>query len=238
MPRWLEQCVSDGGPFLFNRYCVWLMIIVFLSSRHQDRVVWWDIFIGLASGPSTVGSYHVCQVGGKPNQKIRAAPLRLLPASEEPFEYILIHCVGPLPRCKSGNQYFLTMMCAASTFPEAVFSWKVTASAISNALINSVHCLDSQRLFNPTSAYSPRFSSSCLSSKCTMSTYHPKSQGASEMFHPNHAECLLHGVWFVEKLNLCLGILEEWLANESCPTTTLFFISPCAASFDRGLQHS
>lgn len=78
----------------------------------------------------------MCQVGGKPNHKIPAAPLRLLPASGELFEYILIHCVGPLPRCKSGNQYFLTMMCAASTFPEAVFSWKVTASAISNALIN------------------------------------------------------------------------------------------------------
>lgn len=78
----------------------------------------------------------MCQVGGKPNQKIPAAPLRLLPTSGEPFKYILIHCVGPLPRCKSGNQYFLTMMCAVSTFPEAVFSWKVTASAISNALIN------------------------------------------------------------------------------------------------------
>lgn len=147
------------------------------------------------SSPSTVGSYYVCQAGGKPNQKIRAAPLWLLPAPGEAFEYILIHCVGPLPRCESGNQYFLTMMCAASTFPEAVFSWKVTASAISNALIKFVfHCFDSQRLFNPTSTCSPRFSSSCLSSKCTMTTYHPRSQGALEKFHPNHAERLLHGV--------------------------------------------
>lgn len=49
---------------------------------------------------------HVCQTVGKPNQKIPPAPLHPIPAVGEPFERILIDCVGPLPRTKSGNQYY------------------------------------------------------------------------------------------------------------------------------------
>ncbi len=80
-------------------------------------------------------SCHVCQIIGKPNQSIPVAPLHPIPAIGEPFEQILIDCVGPLPRTKSGNQYLLTIMCAATRFPEAVPLRKVTAPAISRALV-------------------------------------------------------------------------------------------------------
>ena len=44
---------------------------------------------------------------GKPNQTIPKAQLQPIPVFDEPFSRILIDCVGPLPRTKSGNEYFL-----------------------------------------------------------------------------------------------------------------------------------
>ena len=38
----------------------------------------------------------------------------------EPFAHVLIVCVGPLPKFKSGNQFILTIMCASSHFSEAI----------------------------------------------------------------------------------------------------------------------
>ena len=65
-------------------------------------------------------SCHTCQVVGKPNQSIPKAPLYPIPAFEEPFSRIIIDCVGPLPKTRSGNQYLLTIMCASTSFPEAI----------------------------------------------------------------------------------------------------------------------
>ena len=45
---------------------------------------------------------HTCQVIGKPNQTIPKAPLKPIPAFEEPFSRILIDCVGPLPSLRKG----------------------------------------------------------------------------------------------------------------------------------------
>lgn len=78
---------------------------------------------------------HVCQIVGKPNQKIPPAPLHPIPVIGEPFERILIDCVGPLPRTKSGNQYLLTIMCAATRFPEAIPLRRITAPVVSKAMI-------------------------------------------------------------------------------------------------------
>ena len=64
-------------------------------------------------------SCHVCQMVGKPNQK-PPAPLKPIPVVGEPFSRVLIDCVGPLPKTKLGNQYFLTIMCVSTRFPEAV----------------------------------------------------------------------------------------------------------------------
>lgn len=45
------------------------------------------------------------------------APLQPVPAIGEPFEHVIINCVGPLPRTKSGNQFLLTIMCSVSQKP-------------------------------------------------------------------------------------------------------------------------
>ena len=45
---------------------------------------------------------HVCQVVGKPQPAIKPAPLMPVPAFEEPFSKVMVDCVGPLPRTKSG----------------------------------------------------------------------------------------------------------------------------------------
>lgn len=65
-------------------------------------------------------SCHACQMVGKPNQTIQKAPLQPLLAVQEPFSLVIIDCVGPLPRTRSGNQNLLTIMCASTRFPEAV----------------------------------------------------------------------------------------------------------------------
>lgn len=65
-------------------------------------------------------SCHICQMAGQPNQRIPPAPLCPIPAVSEPSECLIVDCVGPLPKAKSGHQYILTIMCAATHFPEAV----------------------------------------------------------------------------------------------------------------------
>ena len=55
---------------------------------------------------------------GKPNQVIPKAPLKPIPAFEEPFSGVMIDCVGPLPKTKKGNQYLLTIMCVSTRSPE------------------------------------------------------------------------------------------------------------------------
>lgn len=52
-----------------------------------------------------------CQVVGKPNHVVPPAPLCPISAVGEPFERVLVDCVGPLSRTKSGNQFLSTVMC-------------------------------------------------------------------------------------------------------------------------------
>ena len=65
-------------------------------------------------------SCHTCQMVGKPNQTIPKDHLQPIPAFGEPFSRIIIDCVGPLPKTKSGHEYLLTIMCAYTRFPEAI----------------------------------------------------------------------------------------------------------------------
>uniref|UniRef100_A0A9J8CV35 Gypsy retrotransposon integrase-like protein 1 n=1 Tax=Cyprinus carpio carpio TaxID=630221 RepID=A0A9J8CV35_CYPCA len=134
-------------------------------------------------------SCHVCQVVGKPNQSIPAAPLHPIPAIGEPFEHVLIDCVGPLPRTKSGNQYLLTIMCATTRFPEAVPLRKITAPAISKALIKFFTVFGLPRVVQSDqgSNFMSRLFSQLLKQFSIQhnvsSAYHPESQGALERFH-------------------------------------------------------
>ena len=57
-------------------------------------------------------SCHTCQMLGKPNQTVLKAYFQLIHAFDEPFSRLIIDCVGPLTKTKSGCQYLLTIMCA------------------------------------------------------------------------------------------------------------------------------
>ena len=78
---------------------------------------------------------HTCQMVGKSNQTIPKAQLQPIPAFDEPFSRILIDCVGPLPRTKSGNEYLLTIMCTSTRFPEAIPLRNIKTKSIVKALI-------------------------------------------------------------------------------------------------------
>ena len=74
---------------------------------------------------------------GKPNQVIPKAGLQPIPAFDEPFSRIIINCVGPLPKTKSGNEYLLTFMCASTRFPEAIHLRNIKTKTIVKALVKS-----------------------------------------------------------------------------------------------------
>ena len=84
-------------------------------------------------------SCHTCQVVGKPNQVIPKAGLQPIPAFDEPFSRIIIDCVGPLPKTKSGNEYLLTIMCASTRFPEAIPLRNIKTKTIVKALVKFCH---------------------------------------------------------------------------------------------------
>ncbi len=50
-----------------------------------------------------IKSCQTCQLTGKPNQSIKPAPLYPIPAVSQPFEHLIVDCVGPLHRSKMGN---------------------------------------------------------------------------------------------------------------------------------------
>lgn len=87
---------------------------------------------------------HVCQLTGKPNQKITVAPLQPIPAMSKPFEYLLVDCVGSLPRSKTGHLYLLTVMCLSTRYPAVYSVRSITTKSILKALTNFVNIWHSQ----------------------------------------------------------------------------------------------
>ena len=138
---------------------------------------------------------HTCQMVGKPNQRIPAAPLHPIPAFEEPFCRVLIDCVRPLPKTKSGNQYLLTIMCASTRFPEAIPMRSISAAKIMKSLTNVL--VQSDQGSNFTSRVFRQAMNSLGIKTVTSSAYHPQSQGDLERFHSTlktmiRAYCLDH----------------------------------------------
>ena len=133
---------------------------------------------------------HTCHVVGKPNQTIPKAPLKQIPAFEEPFSRVLIDCVGLLPKTKKGNQYLLTIMCASTWFPEAIPLRNIKTKTIVQALtkyFTLVGLPKSIQLDQGSDFMSGIFQQIVmhkLQTKQYKSTaYHPESQGALERFH-------------------------------------------------------
>ncbi|KAG7464302.1 Retrovirus-related Pol poly from transposon 297 [Solea senegalensis] len=130
-----------------------------------------------------------CQVVGKPNQVVPPAPLHPIPAVGEPFERVLVDCVGPLPRTKSGNQFLLTVMCATTRFPEAIPLRRITAPAITRALIKFFTMFGLPKVVQTdqgTNFLSRSFKQTLYALGIThsvSSAYHPQSQGALERWH-------------------------------------------------------
>ena len=124
-----------------------------------------------------------------PNQKPSAAPLKPIPANDEPFSRVLIDCVGPLPKTRSGNQYLLTIMCMATRFPEAVPLRNVKAPTIIKALIRFFtfvglpKSIQSDQGSNFMSGVFQQIMYQLGIIQCKSSAYHPQSQGSIERFH-------------------------------------------------------
>uniref|UniRef100_A0A3B3R4L1 Gypsy retrotransposon integrase-like protein 1 n=1 Tax=Paramormyrops kingsleyae TaxID=1676925 RepID=A0A3B3R4L1_9TELE len=152
-------------------------------------------------------SCHACQVVGKPNQTIASAPLRPIPAMGEPFEHVLIDCVGPLPRTRSGNCYLFTLMCTATRFPEAIPIRSLRTPVIVKHLIKFFTTFGLPRRVQ--SDQGSNFMSKLFAQvvrelgvcHTVSSAYHPESQGALERFHQS----------FKNMLRIfCLDAGKEW----------------------------
>lgn len=134
-------------------------------------------------------SCHACQVVGKHKSDPPVAPLQPIPAFGEPFSKVIIDCVGPLPRTKSGNQYLLTIMCSATRFPEAIPLRNIKAASVSKALIKFFTLfglpkeIQSDQGSNFTSKLFQQVVYELGVKQITSSAYHPESQGALERFH-------------------------------------------------------
>ena len=134
-------------------------------------------------------SCHTCQMVGKPNQTIPKAHLQPIPAFDEPFSRIIIDCVGPLPKTKSGCQYLLTIMCASTRYPEAIPLRNIKTKTIVKALVKFFSFVGLPR--SVQSDQGSNFMSGIFQQvmyelgikQYKSSAYHPESQGALERFH-------------------------------------------------------
>lgn len=132
---------------------------------------------------------HTCQMVGKPNQKIPQAPLKPIPAFEEPFSKIIIDCVGPLPKTRTGCQYLLTIMCASSRFPEAIPLRNITSKTIVKELTKffTTYGLPKEVQHDQGTNFMSRLFQEAMNElgikQIHSSAYHPESQGALERFH-------------------------------------------------------
>jgi len=132
---------------------------------------------------------HICQVVGKPNQTIPVAPLKPIPACGEPFNDILIDCVGPLPKTKSGNKFLFTIMCKSTRFPEAIPLRNIKAPKIVDALVKFFtfvglpKSVQSDQGSNFMSGVMQQVVCQLGIKQYKSSAYHPESQGALERFH-------------------------------------------------------
>ncbi|XP_071504452.1 uncharacterized protein [Diadema antillarum] len=132
---------------------------------------------------------HECQVVGNPQHAIRPAPLIPIPAFEEPFSRVMIDCVGPLPKSKSGCQYLLTVMDVSTRYAEAFPLRSITAKSVLNALLTffTRYGLPKEIQSDQGSNFMSRVFQELMYQlgiqQIKSSAYHPQSQGALERYH-------------------------------------------------------
>ena len=125
---------------------------------------------------------------GKSNQTIPKAHLQHSPAFDEPFNRIIIDCVGPLPETKSGCQYLLTIMCASTRFPEAIPLSNIMRKTIVKALVKFFtlglpRSVQSDQCSNFMSGIFQQVMYELGIKQYKSSAYHLESQGALVRFH-------------------------------------------------------
>ena len=141
---------------------------------------------------------HTCQIIGKAQLNIKPAPLIPIPTFEEPFSRVIIDCVSPLPRTKSGYHYLLTIMDQATRFPEAIPLKRLTAKVVIEALTQSF-----TRFGIPTEVQSDQgsnFMSGIFQQvikglgikQIKSSAYHPQSQDALSVITRPSRQCYGH----------------------------------------------
>uniref|UniRef100_A0A8C6PGU5 Gypsy retrotransposon integrase-like protein 1 n=1 Tax=Nothobranchius furzeri TaxID=105023 RepID=A0A8C6PGU5_NOTFU len=132
---------------------------------------------------------HTCQMVGKPNQPLKPIPLTPIPVIGNPFDHIIVDCVGPLPRTKSGKKYLLTIMCTATRFPEAIPLASITTKSVIRALTNFFSLFGLPRVLqtdqgsNFKSELFKKVTQTLGIQHVMSSAYHPESQGALERWH-------------------------------------------------------
>lgn len=191
------------------------------STKTFMRVAKYFYWPGLRSAVSNhCRSCHVCQLAGKPNQTIRPAPLQPIPVMGEPFERLILDCVGPLPKSKAGFQYILTLMCAATRFPEAIPLRNIKAKTIVKELIKFCSTFGLPRVIqtdqgtNFKSKVFEQMLKGVSVNHVVSSAYHPQSQGALERFHQTlksmmRAHCVEAGKDWADDLPLLLFAIRE-----------------------------
>ncbi|XP_042875418.1 uncharacterized protein LOC122255445 [Penaeus japonicus] len=152
-------------------------------------------------------SCHVCQIAGKPNQVIPKAPLQPIPVVPEPFHRVIIDCVGPLEKTKKGHQYLLTIMDAATRYPEAIPLRSIMSKTIVPALLKFFtqfglpEIVQSDQGSNFTSKMFKEVMSTLGIKQHLASSYHPQSQGALERSHQTIKSMLT---------KFCLENCKDW----------------------------
>lgn len=176
--RQIIEIAHDGFGGHLGNYKTYYKIL--------DKFYWPDLRKDVQS---FVRTCHICQIAGKPNQTIPKAPLLPIPVPQEPFEKIVIDCVGPLPKSKSGNQYLLTIMCPTTRFPEAIPLRNISAKNIVKNLLKffTMYGIPKDIQTDRGSNFTSNLFAAVLKElnvKHSMSSaYHPESQGVLERWH-------------------------------------------------------
>ncbi|KAG1933868.1 gag-pol fusion protein [Pimephales promelas] len=150
---------------------------------------------------------HTCQLTGKPNQVIKPAPLYPIPVLGNPFEHLLIDCVGPLPPSKSGCVYLLTVMYQATRYPAAYALRTISTKSVVKALSQFIsifgipQSIQSDRGSNFTSHMFSEVLKQLHVKHHLSSAYHAQSQGSLERFHQT-LKSLLRGY--------CVQLNKDW----------------------------
>ena len=155
--------------------------------KTQSKIMKYFFWPGLTKDVSHyIKVCHACQLAGK---GIKKAPLQPIKVSSEPFEKILIDCVGPLPKSKRGNEYLLTIMDSVSRYPEAFPIRSIHSKTIVNKLVEFFtkfgfpKTIQSDQGSNFTSKVFQQAMREMGVKQQLSSVYHPESQGVLERFH-------------------------------------------------------